>query len=74
MPKLNKLTISTAHEVVTQLDKTRISLFAATQQLNRYYRKDDRLVKRAQSFYDLFEDFKKDCESKLKAKLDQSKR
>ena len=63
------MTAANAERVVADLNQTRMSLFTTMQKLNRFYRKDDKLVRRAQSFYDLFADFTKECEQELKAKL-----
>jgi len=46
-----------------------MSIFSSMQALNRHYRKDHRVVKRAHAFYEMFADFKKDCEIDLKEKL-----
>ena len=72
MPKLRQLTTLNSEKVVKQLDETRMSLFSAMQALNRHYRKDHRLVKRARAFYDMFADFKKDCETEFKEKLQRT--
>ncbi len=69
MPKKHQLTPASAKRVLDDLDKTRMSLFGAMQTLNSYYRKDDKLVRRAASFYEMFADFKRDCEQEFKAKL-----
>jgi len=69
MPKKQQLTPATAEHVLDDLDRTRMSLFGAMQTLNRYYRKDDGLVRRAASFYHNFVDFRGECERQFKAKL-----
>jgi hypothetical protein len=71
MPKKHQLTAESAKRVLQDLDSTRMSLFGAMQTLNRYYRKDDRLVRRAASFYDMFADFKQDCEQEFKTRLER---
>lgn len=71
MPKKFQLTPASAKHVLEDLDKTRMSLFGAMQTLNRYYRKDDRLVRRAASFYEIFADFERDCEKEFKAQLEK---
>jgi len=70
MPKKHQLTAASAKRVLEDLNRTRMSLFGAMQTLNRYYRKDDRLVRRAASFYETFADFKRDCEQELKTRLE----
>jgi hypothetical protein len=71
MPKKHQMTATSAKSVIADLDRTRMSLFGAMQTLNRYYRKDDKLVRRAQSFYDMFADFKQECERELKTRLEE---
>ena len=69
MPKLHPMNSANAESLLKELDETRKSLFNASQRLNRYYRKDHRLVKRATSYYEMFIDFIKDCEQEVGAKL-----
>ena len=70
MPKKPQLTAPSAKSVLEDLDRTRMSLFGAMQTLNRYYRKDHRLVRRAASFYEMFANFKRDCEHELRTRLE----
>jgi len=69
MPKLHPMNSANAENLLKDLDGTRMSLFNAMQRLNRHYRKDHRLVKRASSFYEMFADFIKDCEREVGAKV-----
>ena len=52
------------------LDRTRTSLSFTVLSINRYYRKDNRLVTRAQILYDSFVDFRRDCEQEFKRSLE----
>lgn len=74
MPKKHQVTAASVKSVEADLDRTRMSLFNAIQVLNRFYRRDDQLVRKARYFYDSFAKFKMECEIQLKADLKKNVR